>query len=73
MIVVADTSALFAAFDSSQVEHKAARAVMLAEPLLASPLVLTELDHLAQRDLGLPALSRSAIRCSLVSPAASTG
>lgn len=55
MIIVADTSALFAAFDSSQQEHEAARAIMLAEPLLISPLVLIELDHLVERDLGFPA------------------
>lgn len=57
MIVVADTSALFAAFDQSQPEHDAAREVMLAEHLLLSPMVLAELDHLTHRDLGFPAAS----------------
>ena len=56
MIVVADTSALLAAFDNSQTEHHAARSVMLNDHLLISPLVLAELDHLARRDLGFPAV-----------------
>lgn len=55
MIVVADTSALYAAFDSAQPEHADAAAVMDSELLAISPLVLTELDHLVHRDLGLPA------------------
>lgn len=55
MIVVADTSALFAAFDAAQPEHAAAAAVMEEESLLLSPLVVTELDHLIQRDFGFDA------------------
>lgn len=55
MIVVADTSGLFAAFDADQIEHEAALAVMERETLLVSPLVLTELDHLTHRDLGFDA------------------
>lgn len=55
MIVVADTSALFAAFDSAQPEHSAATVVMEDEVLLISPLVLTELDHLIHRDFGFNA------------------
>lgn len=55
MIVVADTSALFAAFDAGQREHAAAAAVMEEELLLLSPLVLTELDHLVHRDFGFGA------------------
>ncbi|WP_067470592.1 PIN domain-containing protein [Nocardia amamiensis] len=55
MIIVADTSALFAAFDADQVEHQQAVVVMENEPLVISPLVLTELDHLVYRDLGFPA------------------
>ena len=55
MIVIADTSGLFAAFDKSQPDHSAARSVMLDEHLLISPLVLTELDHLTRRDLGFHA------------------
>ncbi|MFE3542481.1 type II toxin-antitoxin system VapC family toxin [Nocardia sp. NPDC059177] len=55
MIIVADTSALFAAFDADQEEHERAVAVMESETLVISPLVLTELDHLVHRDLGFPA------------------
>ncbi|MFD3705898.1 type II toxin-antitoxin system VapC family toxin [Nocardia sp. NPDC058658] len=54
MIIVADTSGLLAAFDADQPEHEAARAVM-DETLLISPLVLTELDHLMQRNHGFVA------------------
>ncbi|MET8800804.1 PIN domain-containing protein [Nocardia sp. NPDC004568] len=52
MIIVADTSALFAAFDADQEEHQQALSVMEREMLIISPLVLTELDHLTRRDLG---------------------
>ncbi|UGT53587.1 type II toxin-antitoxin system VapC family toxin [Nocardia asteroides] len=55
MIIVADTSALFAAFDADQPEHDRAAAVMASETLVISPLVLTELDHLVHRDLGFDA------------------
>lgn len=55
MIVVADTSALFAAFDAGQPDHAAAAAVMEEETLLLSPLILTELDHLIRRDFGFDA------------------
>lgn len=55
MIVVADTSALFAAFDAGQPEHTASATVMEEELLLISPLVLTELDHLIHRDFGFGA------------------
>ncbi|MEV0683946.1 PIN domain-containing protein [Nocardia sp. NPDC050378] len=55
MIIVADTSALFAAFDADQEEHAQAVEVMETETLVISPLVLTELDHLVHRDLGFPA------------------
>ncbi|MGN2641360.1 type II toxin-antitoxin system VapC family toxin [Nocardia takedensis] len=55
MIVVADTSALFAAFDADQEEHRRALRVMERETLVISPLVLTELDHLTRRDLGFSA------------------
>lgn len=55
MIVVADPSALFAAFDASQQQHAEAREVMSTQALLISPLVLTELDHLTRRDLGFAA------------------
>ncbi|MGW6426312.1 type II toxin-antitoxin system VapC family toxin [Nocardia sp. NPDC055053] len=55
MIIVADTSALFAAFDADQPEHEQALAVMASETLVISPLVMTELDHLVHRDLGFEA------------------
>ncbi|MCP2277153.1 Predicted nucleic acid-binding protein, contains PIN domain [Nocardia amikacinitolerans] len=55
MIIVADTSALFAAFDQDQAEHEQALQVMETETLVISPLVLTELDHLVHRDLGFEA------------------
>lgn len=55
MIIVADTSALYAAFDAAQAEHRAAVQVIEHELLAISPLVITELDHLVHRDLGFPA------------------
>ncbi|WP_336085199.1 type II toxin-antitoxin system VapC family toxin [Nocardia sp. SSK8] len=55
MIIGADTSAGFAAFDADQPEHDRAAAVMATETLVISPLVLTELDHLVHRDLGFDA------------------
>lgn len=55
MIIVADTSALLAAFDADHADHDRAAAVMNEESLAVSPLVVTELDHLVHRDLGFPA------------------
>ncbi|MET9590744.1 PIN domain-containing protein [Streptomyces sp. NPDC006516] len=55
MIIVADTSALYAAFDSAQPEHPGAAKILADERLAISPLVVTELDHLVHRDLGFPA------------------
>jgi uncharacterized protein len=55
MIIVADTSALFAAFDAAQREHDDAVDVMESELLVISPMVLTELDHLVRRAAGWPA------------------
>ncbi|MGH8878260.1 MAG: type II toxin-antitoxin system VapC family toxin [Stackebrandtia sp.] len=55
MIIVTDTSALFAAFDASQPDHRGAVAIMEKELLAISPLVITELDHLVHRDLGYDA------------------
>lgn len=55
MIIVADTSALHAAFDAGQQEHTAAAAVMDSRTLVISPLVMSELDHLVRRDLGFSA------------------
>ncbi|MFJ2032452.1 type II toxin-antitoxin system VapC family toxin [Streptosporangium sp. NPDC087985] len=55
MIIVADTSALYAAFDRAQPEHRKAAEIVEHEVLAISPLVITELDHLIHRDLGFPA------------------
>ncbi|KPC79417.1 MULTISPECIES: PIN domain-containing protein [Streptomyces] len=55
MIIVADTSALYAAFDTAQPEHSGAAKILENETLAISPLVVTELDHLVHRDLGFPA------------------
>ncbi|MBV9023497.1 MAG: PIN domain-containing protein [Streptomycetaceae bacterium] len=55
MIIVADTSALYAAFDASQPEHDAAVGILDREILAISPLVVTELDHLVHRDVGFQA------------------
>ncbi|TKA04517.1 PIN domain-containing protein [Actinacidiphila oryziradicis] len=55
MIIVADTSALYAAFDAAQHVHRDAAEIIEREILAISPLVLTELDHLVHRDLGFPA------------------
>lgn len=50
MIIVADTSGLFAAFDEEEEYHQQAAEIMHRETLLISPLVISELDHLMQRD-----------------------
>jgi uncharacterized protein len=55
VIIVADTSALYAAFDAAQSEHGAAAQIIEHQALVISPLVITELDHLVHRDLGFPA------------------
>jgi predicted nucleic acid-binding protein len=55
VIIVADTSALYAGFDTSQPEHDRAATIMEQATLAVSPLVMTELDHLVHRDLGFPA------------------
>ncbi len=52
MIVIGDTSALFAAFDAGQPEHVDAAALLESESFVISALVLTELDHLVRRDFG---------------------
>ena len=58
MIVVADTSGLVAAFDNSEPEHEACRAVLTRDDLIVSPLVLTELDHLLNRKIGFAERNR---------------
>jgi predicted nucleic acid-binding protein len=55
MIIVADTSALFAGFDADQPQQRQVAAIMESEPLAISPLVVAELDHLVHRDLGFSA------------------
>jgi len=53
IIVVADTSGLLAALDSTHPEHGAANeAIMAAGLLVMSPLLLAEIDHVATRELG---------------------
>ncbi len=54
MILVADTSALFAAFDMDHPLYASACEIMNGETLAISPLVVTELDHLVHRDFGFP-------------------
>lgn len=55
MIIVADTSALFAGFDADQPEQSRIAAIMETETLAISPLVITELDRLVHRELGFSA------------------
>jgi len=53
IIVVADTSGLLAALDSTHPEHQgASEALMTAGLLVMSPLLLAEIDHVATRELG---------------------
>jgi len=53
IIVVADTSGLLAALDSTHPEHGAANeAIMAAGLLVMSPLLLAEIDYVATRELG---------------------
>jgi predicted nucleic acid-binding protein len=53
LIVVADTSGLLAALDATHPDGEAARAVLRdAGTLLVSPVLLSELDHVARRVLG---------------------
>jgi uncharacterized protein len=53
IIVIADTSGLLAALDSTHPEHGPANeAIMSAGLLVMSPLLLAELDHVATRELG---------------------
>ncbi|WP_156724524.1 PIN domain-containing protein [Streptomyces apocyni] len=53
IIVVADTSGLLAALDSTHPEHQASNeAIMAAGLLVMSPLLLAEIDHVATRELG---------------------
>lgn len=51
MIVIGDTSALVAAFDTDHSEHEGARAALAAASLtVVGPLVLLELEHIVTRD-----------------------
>ncbi|MGO8956781.1 MAG: PIN domain-containing protein [Streptosporangiaceae bacterium] len=56
MIVVGDTSGIIAASDLNAPESAACRAVLQdAGTVIISPLVLTEVDHLAKARFGSPA------------------
>ena len=56
MIVVGDTSVIIAASDLNAPESAACRAVLQdAGTVIISPLVLTEVDHLAKGGFGSPA------------------
>ena len=54
MTLVLDSSSLLAAIDSRQEDHAAAREVLESarEPLLISPFVLAELDHMILTHMG---------------------
>lgn len=53
IVVVADTSGLLAALDRTHPDGEAARAVLRdAGTLVVSPVLLSELDHVARRVLG---------------------
>ncbi len=53
IIVIADTSGLLAALDSTHPEQEAANeAIQSAGLLIMSPLLLAELDHVATCELG---------------------
>jgi len=61
IVVVADTSGLLAALDASHPLGEAARGVLRnAGTLVVSPVLLSELDHLARRILG-PAAAIGAV------------
>lgn len=57
MAILLDPSAVLAAADTADLNHAAARAWFerADEPLLLGALGLAELDHVLQRELGLPA------------------
>lgn len=57
MAILLDPSAVLAAADTADLNHAAARAWFerVDEPLLLGVLGLAELDHVLQRELGLPA------------------
>lgn len=56
-MILADTSGLLAFFNRAEPAHSAVRAVVEAEtePLVVSPFVLAELDHLVATRLGVDA------------------
>jgi predicted nucleic acid-binding protein len=56
-VIVLDTSGLLAALDADQRHHQPARQVLAADPgpLLLSPFVLAELDHLLLERVGVDA------------------
>jgi predicted nucleic acid-binding protein len=56
IVVVADTSGLLAALEAGHPSGPGAReALNRASVLIVSPVILSELDHLASRELGRPA------------------
>lgn len=57
MAVLLDASAILAAADTADLNHAAARTWFerVDEPLLIGALTLASVDHLLQRELGLPA------------------
>ncbi len=60
MIVVADTSGLVAALDETHPDGEAARTVLRdAGTLIVSPVLLSELDHVAGRVLGRDAANQA--------------
>lgn len=59
MIIVADTSALLAAFDPDQDFHEPALDILESETLYISPLVMTEFDHLVGQRHGFDRAANS--------------
>jgi predicted nucleic acid-binding protein len=59
VIIVADTSALLAAFDPEDTFFDAASELLRTETMHISPLVMTEFDHLTRRDFGYDIAARS--------------
>ena len=69
MAAILDTSAVLAAADVADLNHAAAVAWFrrIDEPLVLGALTLAEIDHVVQRELGLPA--SLAVIASIVSGA----
>jgi uncharacterized protein len=56
-VIVLDTGGLYACLDAAEPDHQAAKAAVESDPgpLILSPFVLTEVDYLVQRRLGIAA------------------